>query len=218
MGIRLLVAQTRLLLNRPSFTRTLQDKPEDPSRSKFGGSFVALYESAQEIVQLVKQLVIYHPSLVARWCVIIVVHLKADQRDKGGFSGSTPSPLPSACMCSAPIWHELITADRPLPSALPNVPSLLLPFMACPSSAIFRQQRARVVEPRKVYRPSYDSEDAHTKLLSLPLGLMLGQSPRLARYPPLWTIYRISSRWRSFAASPIRRLKNRLLREVTFPG
>jgi hypothetical protein len=30
-------------------------------------SFLALYESAQEIVQLVKQLVIYHPSLVARW-------------------------------------------------------------------------------------------------------------------------------------------------------
>ncbi|KAK4683662.1 hypothetical protein P7C73_g6572, partial [Tremellales sp. Uapishka_1] len=67
LGIRLLVAQTRLLLNRPSFARALKDNPSDPSHSKFGASFVALYESAQEIVQLVKQLVIYHPSLVARW-------------------------------------------------------------------------------------------------------------------------------------------------------
>ena len=67
LNIRLLVAQTRLLLNRPFFSRALKDKPEDPSSSKFGASFVALYESAQEIVQLVKQLVIYHPSLIARW-------------------------------------------------------------------------------------------------------------------------------------------------------
>ena len=69
LGIRLQVAQTRLLLNRPSFARSLKDRPEDPSRSKVGASFLALYESAQEIVQLVKQLVIYHPSLIARWYV-----------------------------------------------------------------------------------------------------------------------------------------------------
>lgn len=67
LSIRLLVAQTRLLLNRPSFARALKDNPEDPSQSKCGGNFVALYESAQEIVQLLKQLVIYHPSLIARW-------------------------------------------------------------------------------------------------------------------------------------------------------
>jgi hypothetical protein len=67
LGIRLQVAQTRLLLNRPSFARALKDRPEDPSRSKVGASFFALYESALEIVQLVKQLVIYHPSLIARW-------------------------------------------------------------------------------------------------------------------------------------------------------
>lgn len=68
--IRLLIAQTRLLLNRPTFSKALKDSPEDPSVSKPGGtSFVALYESAQEIVQLVKQLVVYHPSLIARWSV-----------------------------------------------------------------------------------------------------------------------------------------------------
>lgn len=67
LGIRLLIAQTRLLLNRPSFTRALKDNADDPSQSKFGASFIALFESAQEIVQLVKQLVIYHPSLIARW-------------------------------------------------------------------------------------------------------------------------------------------------------
>nr|XP_019004911.1 transcriptional regulatory protein [Kwoniella mangroviensis CBS 8507]OCF68372.1 transcriptional regulatory protein [Kwoniella mangroviensis CBS 8507] len=67
LGIRLQVAQMRLLLNRPLFARALKDNPEDPSRSKLGPSFIALFESAQEIVQLVKTLVIYHPSLVARW-------------------------------------------------------------------------------------------------------------------------------------------------------
>ncbi|WVQ98275.1 hypothetical protein IAU59_005398 [Kwoniella sp. CBS 9459] len=67
LGIRLQVAQMRLLLNRPLFARALKDNADDPSRSKLGPSFVALFESAQEIVQLVKTLVIYHPSLVARW-------------------------------------------------------------------------------------------------------------------------------------------------------
>ncbi|OCF33828.1 transcriptional regulatory protein [Kwoniella heveanensis BCC8398] len=67
LGIRLQVAQMRLLLNRPLFARALKDNPDDPSRSKLGPSFIALFESAQEIVQLVKTLVIYHPSLVARW-------------------------------------------------------------------------------------------------------------------------------------------------------
>ncbi|WRT64573.1 uncharacterized protein IL334_001505 [Kwoniella shivajii] len=67
LGIRLQVAQMRLLLNRPLFARALKDNPEDPSRWKLGPSFIALFESAQEIVQLVKTLVIYHPSLVARW-------------------------------------------------------------------------------------------------------------------------------------------------------
>ncbi|WVQ79861.1 hypothetical protein IAT38_001961 [Cryptococcus sp. DSM 104549] len=66
-GIRLQIAQMRLLLNRPLFARALKDFPGDPSHSKLGTSFVALFESAQEIVQLVKALVIYHPSLVARW-------------------------------------------------------------------------------------------------------------------------------------------------------
>nr|XP_019008279.1 transcriptional regulatory protein [Kwoniella pini CBS 10737]OCF47060.1 transcriptional regulatory protein [Kwoniella pini CBS 10737] len=67
LGIRLQIAQMRLLLNRPLFAKALQENPDDPSRSKLGQSFVALFESAQEIVQLVKILVIYHPSLVARW-------------------------------------------------------------------------------------------------------------------------------------------------------
>ncbi|WVR09794.1 hypothetical protein IAU60_006870 [Kwoniella sp. DSM 27419] len=67
LGIRLQVAQMRLLLNRPLFARALKGCPDDPSRSKLGPSFIALFESAHEIVQLVKTLVIYHPSLVARW-------------------------------------------------------------------------------------------------------------------------------------------------------
>ncbi|KAK8847607.1 hypothetical protein IAR55_005466 [Kwoniella newhampshirensis] len=66
-GIRLQVAQMRLLLNRPLFARALKEHTGDPSQGKFGSSFIALFESAQEIVQLVKSLVIYHPSLVARW-------------------------------------------------------------------------------------------------------------------------------------------------------
>jgi len=93
LGIRLQVAQTRLLLNRPSFARSLKDRPEDPSRSKVGASFLALYESAQEIVQLVKQLVIYHPSLIARW----FVNKAWNNLMIGGSSGSMLTPLPSAC-------------------------------------------------------------------------------------------------------------------------
>ncbi|WWD21698.1 hypothetical protein CI109_106184 [Kwoniella shandongensis] len=67
LGIRLQVAQMRLLLNRPLFARALKEHTGDPSQGKFGSSFIALFESAQDIVQLVKSLVIYHPSLVARW-------------------------------------------------------------------------------------------------------------------------------------------------------
>ncbi|KAL1413451.1 hypothetical protein Q8F55_001218 [Vanrija albida] len=67
LGIRLMVAQTRLLLNRPFFARALKDRPDNPARSKYGESFVALYEGAEDVVNIVKQLVIYHPSLIARW-------------------------------------------------------------------------------------------------------------------------------------------------------
>ncbi|ORY28500.1 fungal-specific transcription factor domain-domain-containing protein [Naematelia encephala] len=66
-GIRLLVAQTRLHVNRPAFASALRSNPRAPSQSKYSRSFMALYESAQEIIHVVKQLVLYHPSLVARW-------------------------------------------------------------------------------------------------------------------------------------------------------
>lgn len=62
-----MVAQTRLLLNRPFFARALKDRPDNPARSKYGDSFVALYEGAEDVVNIVKQLVISHPSLIARW-------------------------------------------------------------------------------------------------------------------------------------------------------
>ncbi|WVQ71091.1 hypothetical protein IAR50_000616 [Cryptococcus sp. DSM 104548] len=67
-AIRLQIAQTRLLLNRPLFARALKASPEDPARdAKLGESFLALFDSALEIVQLVKALVVYHPRLIARW-------------------------------------------------------------------------------------------------------------------------------------------------------
>lgn len=67
LGIRLLVAQSRLLLSRPFFRKALNENPSDPGYCKHGSSFDALYESAQEIVYIVRQLVMYHPSLIARW-------------------------------------------------------------------------------------------------------------------------------------------------------
>ncbi|BEI81882.1 hypothetical protein CcaverHIS002_0210420 [Cutaneotrichosporon cavernicola] len=67
LSIRFLVAQTRLLLNRHWFTIALKDTPEDPGQSPFGDAFVAAFESASEIVQTIRQLVRYHPSLIARW-------------------------------------------------------------------------------------------------------------------------------------------------------
>jgi len=53
---------------------------------------LALYESAQEIVQLVKQLVIYHPSLIARWYVNSTTELMI-----GGSFGFMLIPPLSAC-------------------------------------------------------------------------------------------------------------------------
>jgi hypothetical protein len=76
-SIRLLVAETSLLLNRPLFARALKEHPEDPSLSKFAPNFVALYESSEELVHLVKQLVVFHPSLIARWWVHTALHLVA---------------------------------------------------------------------------------------------------------------------------------------------
>lgn len=67
LGIRLLIAETRLHLNRAAFVQALKTNPLAPSQSPFSGSFVALYESAQEIVQVVKQLVLYSPALAERW-------------------------------------------------------------------------------------------------------------------------------------------------------
>jgi hypothetical protein len=69
LTIRLLLAQCRLLLNRPFFARALSENGEDPSFCKHGEPFCALFEAALEIVQVVQQMVVYHPSLVARWWV-----------------------------------------------------------------------------------------------------------------------------------------------------
>jgi hypothetical protein len=41
--------------------------PLAPHKSPFGQSFLTLLQSAEEIVNLVKQLVFYHPGLIARW-------------------------------------------------------------------------------------------------------------------------------------------------------
>ncbi|KAI9636195.1 fungal-specific transcription factor domain-containing protein, partial [Dioszegia hungarica] len=69
LTIRLLLAQCRLLLNRPFFARALSENHEDPSFCKHGEPFCALFGAALEIVQVVQQMVVYHPSLVARWWV-----------------------------------------------------------------------------------------------------------------------------------------------------
>lgn len=66
-GIRLLVAQTRLLLNRHWIMRAIALNPRNPRDTIFAEAFIATYESAQEVVQVVKQLVLYHPALIARW-------------------------------------------------------------------------------------------------------------------------------------------------------
>lgn len=66
-GIRLLVSQCRLHLNRLPFSRSLSLAPLAPHTSPFGQSFLTLLQSAEEIVNLVKQLVFYHPGLIARW-------------------------------------------------------------------------------------------------------------------------------------------------------
>jgi hypothetical protein len=66
-GIRLLVAQTRLLLNRHWIMRAIQLNAQNPYNTIVAEAFIATYESAQEVVQIVKQLVLYHPALIARW-------------------------------------------------------------------------------------------------------------------------------------------------------
>lgn len=67
LTIRLLLASNRLLLSRPFFSKALAENPEDPSFCDHGESFEALFEAAQEIMQVVQHLMVYHPSLVARW-------------------------------------------------------------------------------------------------------------------------------------------------------
>ena len=46
----------------------IPQNPSDPSRidQRFHRSFMAVFESAVELISIVKQMVIFHPSLVAR--------------------------------------------------------------------------------------------------------------------------------------------------------
>lgn len=67
LSIRFLISQTRLLLNRHWFMRALKENPSDPSENRFSGAFHACYESCTDIVNIIKHLVLYHPSLTARW-------------------------------------------------------------------------------------------------------------------------------------------------------
>lgn len=117
-GIRLQIAQMRLLLNRPLFAGALKDAPGDPSRSKFGSSFVALFESAQEIIHLVKALVIYHPSLVARWwffwfhafssavCLCVVILLSSTCLTDTTASAAIAIRAPQ-CAFASPSFHTM---------------------------------------------------------------------------------------------------------------
>lgn len=67
LGIRLFISEARLHLNRGAFVQALKENSTAPSRGTFGESFIALYESAQEIVQVVKALVLFSPALAERW-------------------------------------------------------------------------------------------------------------------------------------------------------
>lgn len=67
LGIRLFISEARLHLNRGAFVQALKENSAAPSRGTFGESFIALYESAQEIVQVVKALVLFSPALAERW-------------------------------------------------------------------------------------------------------------------------------------------------------
>lgn len=62
------VLETRIYLHRASFIRAIQQNPSDPSRidQRFHQSFTAVFESAGELISIVKQMVVFHPSLVAR--------------------------------------------------------------------------------------------------------------------------------------------------------
>lgn len=68
-SIRLLVMETRIYLHRAYFVRALHENPTDPSKSsgRFHKSFISIFESAVELVSIVHEMVVYHPSLVARW-------------------------------------------------------------------------------------------------------------------------------------------------------
>lgn len=67
LSIRFLVSQTRLLLNRHWFTCALKENPADPSENRFHAAFHACYQGCTDIVNIIKQLVLYHPALTARW-------------------------------------------------------------------------------------------------------------------------------------------------------
>lgn len=94
-SIRLLVCETRIYLHRLYFAKALQEVSAcescpfqdiceqrlthilslfaqnaiDPSAldSRFGKSFIAVFESAVELISVVRQCVIYHPALASRW-------------------------------------------------------------------------------------------------------------------------------------------------------
>ena len=69
LGIRVLISQTRLYLNRPAFVAAIKQSPAAPSRSRYGASFAATYISAQELVQLLEQLVKHRPIVARNWSV-----------------------------------------------------------------------------------------------------------------------------------------------------
>lgn len=68
-SIRMIFREARIYLHRTYFAKALQQQPEDPSgpESKFGQSFLIVFESAVELLATVRQSLLYHASLTSRW-------------------------------------------------------------------------------------------------------------------------------------------------------
>lgn len=107
------VSESILFLQRPYFVRALQEAPQDPTRSAYAKSYLAVVERCNVLVEVVAGLYEQYPTVTARHWFFWVSSGSVDQRQR---------PLVSRVLCfqlgrPCPKLADDSTTSSPPPSA-----------------------------------------------------------------------------------------------------
>jgi hypothetical protein len=192
------VSETILFLQRPYFVKALQEAPQDPTRSAYGKSYLAVVERCNVLIEVVGGLYELYPTVTARhW--FFWYHLFTAAVCIGTLVIKDPSN-PLANFCLGQIDHSirlygLVLRDHAIPSLVQNH-QWLLRLRARAAATLEHAQptgadedvdvellgwRTRLIERARVpHRPVTHPGSGHTPIAAANMPMGLAPTPSIS--------------------------------------